>query len=185
MEGPKPRARKARRLQQHVNETRHVTARTGRKSGTQLMKPSAATQLVRDGRTTRTKPTRIQTNKPVGSEVKQRSYRAAKQLQPGLPPKTHSHCSPHWYLTARPTARHGRARLRTFPAEHAPLNYYGRTRGSGRRIRPTTTPCARSTLEQPAGLALRALASTSGQPVRLRTRGNGRRIRPTTTSCAR
>ena len=47
VEGPKPRARKARRLQQHANETRHVTARTGRKSGTQLMKPSAVTQPAR------------------------------------------------------------------------------------------------------------------------------------------
>ena len=53
VEGPKPRARKARRTQQHANETRHATARTGRKSGTQRMKHSAATQPVRDGRTTR------------------------------------------------------------------------------------------------------------------------------------
>ena len=36
----------------HANETRHATARKGRKSGTQLMKPSAATRPVRDGRTT-------------------------------------------------------------------------------------------------------------------------------------
>ena len=52
MERPKPRARKARRPQQHANETRNATARTGRKRGIQPTKLSAATQPVRDGRTT-------------------------------------------------------------------------------------------------------------------------------------
>ena len=60
VEGPKSRARKARRTQQHANETRHATARTGRKSGTQRMKHSAGTQPERSGRApcARTTPTR-------------------------------------------------------------------------------------------------------------------------------
>ena len=56
MERPKPRARKARRPQQHANETRNATARTGRKRGIQPMKPSAATQPVRD------RPDKMQTH---------------------------------------------------------------------------------------------------------------------------
>ena len=40
VERPKPRARKARRPQQHANETRNATARTGRKRGIQPTKLS-------------------------------------------------------------------------------------------------------------------------------------------------
>ena len=87
-------------------------------------------------------------------EVGQCSYRVAKQLQPGLPPKLIHTVLSTLVLQGGLKSPPMSSSSATSPAELSLRPTLWRTRGNGRRTRPTTTSCARRTLKQPAWLAL-------------------------------
>jgi hypothetical protein len=88
------------------------------------------------------------------NEVGQCSYRVAKQLQPGLPPKLIHTVLSTLVLQGGLKSPPMSSSSATSPAELSLRPTLWRTRGNGRRTRPTTTSCARRTLKQPAWLAL-------------------------------
>jgi hypothetical protein len=114
-------------------------------------------------------------------EVGQCSYRVAKQLQPGLPPKLIHTVLSTLVLQGGLKSPPMSSSSATSPAELSLRPTLWRTRGNGRRTRPTTTSCARRTLKQPAWLALGRLLPVwptiavvplvkmhrAGQPLRL------------------
>ena len=98
-------------------------------------------------------------------EVGQCSYRVAKQLQPGLPPKLIHTVLSTLVLQGGLKSPPMSSSSATSPAELSLRPTLWRTRGNGRRTRPTTTSCARRTLKQPAWLALGRLLEGSAQKI--------------------